>query len=229
MHVTRTLQRHCLVAVSLKFLSILCIEVSYIAGDRDRFIEADLSQVLPAPEPCRAHPHSHRRTESCDESRRYPAAIRTSFAQLDDAPPPSAGPGTSLDVSYIPSNVINSSASPQSITQLTASPRQRNRIRTNPWVASSTASSSSAIGTSSSASSSGFRTRAVQAAIGESSTNLSSCSSGAGCKHTQIRQGESSSSYGSGSDVTIPRKQPAQPRNVAKLDDRTSEENASSS
>jgi hypothetical protein len=68
----------------------------------------------------------------------------------------------------------------------------------------------------------------VQAAIGESSTNLSSCSSGAGCKHTQIRQGESSS-YGSGSDVTLPRKQPAQPRNMAKLDDRTSEENASSS
>jgi hypothetical protein len=69
----------------------------------------------------------------------------------------------------------------------------------------------------------------VQAAMGESSTNLSSCSSGAGCKHTQLRQGESSSSYGSGSDVTLPRKQTAQPRTMAKQDDHTSEENARSS
>jgi hypothetical protein len=69
----------------------------------------------------------------------------------------------------------------------------------------------------------------VQAAMGESSTNLSSCSSGARCKHTQIRQGESSSSYGSGSDVTLPRKQPAQPRTIAKYDDHNSEENARSS
>lgn len=182
-------------------------------------------QMLCAPEPCRAHPHIHRRTESCDESRRYPAAIRTSFAQLDDTSPPSAGPSTALDVSRIPCNTINSSPSPQNITQLTASPRQRNRIRTNPWVPSSTPSNSSAIGTSSSTSSSGFKTRAVQAGMGESSTNLSSCSSGAGCKHAQTRQGESSSSYGSGSDVTLPRKMLVQPRAVTKDDEHTSEEN----
>ncbi|PNF29201.1 hypothetical protein B7P43_G10777, partial [Cryptotermes secundus] len=181
-----------------------------------------------APEPCRARPHSHRRTESCDESRRHPASIRTSFAQLDDTSPPSTGPSTSLDVSRIPCNTINSSPSPQNITQLTASPRQRNRIRTNPWVPSSTPSNSSAIGTNSSTSSSGFKTRAVQAEMGESSTNLSSCSSGAGCKHTQTRQGESSSSYGSGSDVTIPRKKLVQSLAMTKDDGHTSEENVRS-
>lgn len=177
--------------------------------------------MLCAPEPRRAHPHIHRRTESCDESRRYPAAIRTSFAQLDDTSPPSAGPSTALDVSRIPCNMINSSPSPQNITQLTASPRQRNRIRTNPWVPSSTPSNSST-------SSSGFKTRAVQADVGESSTNLSSCSSGAGCKHTQTRQRESSSSYGSGSDVTLPRKMLVQSRAVTKDDEHTSEENVRS-
>jgi hypothetical protein len=184
-------------------------------------------QMLCAPEPCRAHPHSHRRTESCDEGRRYSAAIRTSFAQLDDTTPPSAAPSTSLDVNRIPCNMINSSPSPQNIAQLTASPRQRNRIRTNPWVPSSTPSNSSAIGTNSSTSSSGFKTRAVQADVGESSTNLSSCSSSAGCKHTQPRQGESSSSYGSGSDVTLPRKMLAQSRTMAK-DEHTSEDNVRS-
>jgi hypothetical protein len=64
----------------------------------------------------------------------------------------------------------------------------------------------------------------VQAGMGESSTNLSSCSSGAGCKHTQTKQGESSSSYGSGSDVTLPRKKLVQSLAMAKDDAHTSEE-----
>ncbi|XP_069687007.1 serine-rich adhesin for platelets [Periplaneta americana] len=197
-------------------------------------------KVLPAPEPASrsqaSHSHSHRRTESCDESRRYPAAIRTSFAQLDDAtsitPPPSAGPGTSLTVNPITNSIINPTSSPQSVAQLTASPRQRNRIRTNPWLPSSTPSNSSAISTNSSTSSSNnaanFKTRAVPE-IGESSTNISSCSSGTGCKHTQTMQGESSSSYGSGSDVTLPRKQPLQQQTMAKDGEHISEENVRSS
>jgi len=183
--------------------------------------------VLLAPEPCRPRPNSHRRTESCDDSRRYPTAIRTSFAQLEDTPPSSAGPGTSGDTNRITSTIINSSPSPQSIAQLTASPRQRNRIRTNPWVPSSTPSNSSAIGTSSS-SSSGFKTRAVLAGVGESSTNVSSCSSSAGCKYNQTRHGESSSSYGSGSDATLPGKQSTQPRSMVRDDGHASEENVRS-
>ncbi|KAJ9587704.1 hypothetical protein L9F63_018855 [Diploptera punctata] len=131
-----------------------------------------------------SHPHSHRRTESCDES---PTLVVN------------------------PVNIINSS--PQTVSQLTASPRQRNRIRTNPWVPSSTPSNSSAIGTNSSTCSR------------ESSTNVSSCSSGGGCKHTTSMQGESSSSYGSGSDVTMPRKHPVHSRRSAKDDEHTSEEN----
>jgi hypothetical protein len=83
------------------------------------------------------------------------------------------------------------------------------------------------IGTNSSTSSSGFKTRAVQAGMGESSINLSS-SSGVGCKHTQTRQGESSSSYGSGSDVTLPRKMLVQSRAMTKDDEHTSEENVRS-
>ncbi|PSN45879.1 hypothetical protein C0J52_11033 [Blattella germanica] len=186
-------------------------------------------KVLPAPVPV-GHHHSHRRTESCDESRRYPAAIRTSFAQLDDTtnitPPPSAGPGATLAANPI-ANVIT--ASPQSVAQLTASPRQRNRIRTNPWVPSNTPSTSSAIGTNSSTSSNntnGLKSRAVTE-IEESSTNISSCSSGGGCKHNPNLQGESSS-YGSGSDVTLPRKHATQSRPASKNEEHTSEENVRS-
>ena len=185
--------------------------------------------MLPSPAQV-THPHSHRRTESCDESRRYPAAIRTSFAQLDDAnitPPPSAGPTATLVV-----NPVNSiiSSSPQTVAQLTASPRQRNRIRTNPWVPSSTPSNSSAIGTNSSTSSSNNNNNNARAVpdLGESSTNISSCSSGGGCKHNSNMQGESSSSYGSGSDVTLPRKHPLHSRCSAKDDEHTSEENVRS-
>jgi hypothetical protein len=82
--------------------------------------------------------------------------------------------------------------------------------------------------TASSNNTSGFKTRAVQAAMDESSTNVSSCSSGAGCKHTQTRAGESSSSYGSGSDVTLARKQPVQPRTTVNDDEHASEESVRS-
>lgn len=107
-------------------------------------------------------PLSHRRSESCDVGR-CPAIFR--------APPPPPPPPPPIEETMLllnPSSIL-ASASP--------SPRQRSRIRTNPWVATN-----SPVGTTSSTSSQKYA---------EESTG--SCSSGGFKKHTKATIEKSSS------------------------------------
>lgn len=108
---------------------------------------------------------NHRRTESCDARAVYAVSAASS-------PPPHG---------LVPAPAASAvAAGPAAASMAAASPRQRNRIRTNPWVGGNKGNAGCGGGSASTA------------------------SGGNACGATSASQ-ESSSSYGSGSDVTLPR------------------------